>query len=197
MTVVAPVFDAPAPGIDFFTASRAHHADVGGITPGSMPPGSRDIGEEGALIAPTRIVRDGRLDEARLRVPSAAGAGLRAISPQNLADLRAQLAANARGARELQRAADEHGRRHAARLHAPRAGQRRTRACAARSAGCATAASATRLDDGQAIEVPHRRRPRGRHGDRRLHRHVGAAATTTSMRRARSRSRRCSTCSAR
>jgi 5-oxoprolinase (ATP-hydrolysing) len=110
MTVVSPVYAPSATGIDFFTASRAHHADVGGITPGSMPPGSRDISEEGALIAPTRIVRDGRLDESGVSALLMAGAWPARNLPQNLADLRAQLAANARGARELHRAAGEHGR---------------------------------------------------------------------------------------
>jgi 5-oxoprolinase (ATP-hydrolysing) len=109
MTVVTPVFDAAGERVHFFTASRAHHADVGGITPGSMPPGSRDIAEEGVLIEPVRIVRDGifAADSVRRLL---AGAARPARNPeQNLADLRAQLAANARGIRELQRAAAMHG----------------------------------------------------------------------------------------
>ena len=110
MTVVSPVFAPDGERIDFFVASRAHHADVGGITPGSMPPGSRDIREEGALVAPTRIVRAGRLDEAGVRELLLAGPHPARNVAQNLADLRAQLAANARGVRELGRAADEHGR---------------------------------------------------------------------------------------
>jgi 5-oxoprolinase (ATP-hydrolysing) len=110
MTVVSPVFDADGRGVEFFTASRAHHADVGGMTPGSMPPGSRDIAEEGALIPPERIVRDGRLDEARVRELLLGGRWPARNIAQNLADLRAQLAANARGARELERAIDMHGR---------------------------------------------------------------------------------------
>jgi 5-oxoprolinase (ATP-hydrolysing) len=110
MTVVSPVFDPAGGRIDFFTASRAHHADVGGITPGSMPPGSRVIGEEGALIAPTRIVRDGRLDASCVTGLLQSSRWPARNIAQNLADLRAQLAANARGARELRRATDEHGR---------------------------------------------------------------------------------------
>jgi 5-oxoprolinase (ATP-hydrolysing) len=110
MTVVTPVFDAAGRRIDFFTASRAHHADIGGITPGSMPPGSRVIGEEGALFEPVRIVRDGRLDTTGIRAAFAAGPWPARNPDQNLADLRAQLAANARGIRELERAAAEHGR---------------------------------------------------------------------------------------
>ena len=109
MTVVTPVFDPDGVRVRFFTASRAHHADVGGITPGSMPPGSRDIGEEGVLIEPMRIVRGGRLAEDLLRERLASGAWPARNVPQNLADLRAQLAANARGIRELERAAATHG----------------------------------------------------------------------------------------
>jgi len=109
MTVVTPVFDRSGERVHFFTASRAHHADIGGATPGSMPPGSRDIAEEGVLIAPTRIVRDGRFAEHAVRALLAAGPWPARNVEQNLADLRAQLAANARGIRELERAAATHG----------------------------------------------------------------------------------------
>ena len=109
ITVVTPVFDDLGTRIHFFTASRAHHADVGGITPGSMPPGSRSIGEEGVLFEPLRILREGRLDVTRLRREFATGNHPARNPDQNLADLRAQLAANARGIRELERAAGEHG----------------------------------------------------------------------------------------
>jgi 5-oxoprolinase (ATP-hydrolysing) len=109
LTVVSPVFGADARTVEFFTASRAHHADVGGITPGSMPPGSRDIREEGALIAPRRIVRDGILDEALVHDLLCSGPWPARNFAQNLADLRAQLAANARGTQELGRAQAEHG----------------------------------------------------------------------------------------
>jgi 5-oxoprolinase (ATP-hydrolysing) len=109
MTVVTPVFDLRGEHVHFFTASRAHHADIGGATPGSMPPGSRDIAEEGVLITPTRIVRDGRFEEDTVRAMLAAGPWPARNVAQNLADLRAQLAANARGIRELERAAAAHG----------------------------------------------------------------------------------------
>ena len=109
MTVVTPVFDPSGRHVHFFTASRAHHADVGGTTPGSMPPGSRSIAEEGVLVAPTRIVRAGCFDEpAVFRLLTAGRWPARNVA-QNLADLRAQLAANARGIRELERAAASHG----------------------------------------------------------------------------------------
>ena len=109
MTVVTPVFDPAGTRVHFFTASRAHHADVGGITPGSMPPGSHDIHEEGVLIAPVRIVREGRFDEDGVRRLLAGGAWPARNPGQNIADLRAQLASNARGIRELERAAAAHG----------------------------------------------------------------------------------------
>jgi 5-oxoprolinase (ATP-hydrolysing) len=109
MTVVTPVFDARGERVHFFTASRAHHADIGGTTPGSMPPGSSDIAQEGVLIAPTRIVRDGRFAEDAVRALLAAGPWPARNVAQNVADLRAQLAANARGIRELERAATTHG----------------------------------------------------------------------------------------
>jgi 5-oxoprolinase (ATP-hydrolysing) len=109
VTVVTPVFDAAGGSIKFFAASRAHHADIGGVTPGSMPPGSRHIGQEGALFEPVRIVRNGQLDEPWLRRALAAGPWPARNPAQNLADLRAQLAANARGIRELERASGEHG----------------------------------------------------------------------------------------
>ena len=109
MTVVTPVFDASGEHLHFFTASRAHHADVGGSTPGSMPPGSRDIAEEGVLIPPVRIVRDGRFAETEVRHLLADVRWPARDPEQNLADLRAQVAANARGIRELERAATMHG----------------------------------------------------------------------------------------
>jgi len=107
VTVVAPVF------IDgtrrFFVASRGHHADIGGITPGSMPPFSRDIAEEGALFDGIRMVHGGEFDEKTVRAVLAHGKYPARNPDQNIADLKAQAAACARGAEELQRAATLHG----------------------------------------------------------------------------------------
>ncbi|MBS0375589.1 MAG: hydantoinase B/oxoprolinase family protein [Proteobacteria bacterium] len=108
LTVVSPVHlgdAAPA----FWVASRAHHADVGGSTPGSMPPFSRTIDEEGALFEGERIVAAGELDEALLRRLLTAGPYPARSVERNLADLAAQLAANARGAAELARLVAAHG----------------------------------------------------------------------------------------
>jgi 5-oxoprolinase (ATP-hydrolysing) len=105
ITVVAPVF------IDglrrFFVASRGHHADIGGITPGSMPPFSNTIYEEGALFDGIAMIRGGRFDEAQVtRVLNEGGA--RNVA-QNIADLKAQAASCARGASELARACTHYG----------------------------------------------------------------------------------------
>ncbi|MCX6364340.1 MAG: hydantoinase B/oxoprolinase family protein [Actinobacteria bacterium] len=122
LTVVTPVFagagtgggsaggggTAASPPL-FFVASRAHHADVGGITPGSMPPGSRRIEEEGVLIEDFRLVEGGELREAQAAALLSAGPHPVRDLAQNLADLRAQVAANARGAAELARMVADFG----------------------------------------------------------------------------------------
>jgi 5-oxoprolinase (ATP-hydrolysing) len=115
LTVVTPVFAAPEGGAAtagaplFFVASRAHHADVGGVTPGSMPPGSRTIAEEGVLIEDFRLARDGELRQEEVAALLAGGPHPVRDLAQNLADLRAQVAANTRGAAELRRMVDRFG----------------------------------------------------------------------------------------
>ena len=109
MTVVTPVFLGGGARPDFFVASRAHHADIGGVTPGSMPPFSRVIEEEGILFECSALVRSAVLRERELLARLSAGAYPARRPQQNLADLRAQLAANARGIFELERAAQRHG----------------------------------------------------------------------------------------
>jgi 5-oxoprolinase (ATP-hydrolysing) len=101
ITVVTPVFveDESIPA--FFVASRAHHADIGGVTPGSMPPASRTIDEEGVLIDNFLLQDAGVLRERELRALLASGPWPARNPGQNAADLRAQLAANARGVAEL------------------------------------------------------------------------------------------------
>jgi 5-oxoprolinase (ATP-hydrolysing) len=101
ITVVSPVFGEDGAAPSFFVASRAHHADIGGITPGSMPPASRTIGEEGVVFDNFLLVDDGAIREAELRRLLASGPWPARNPDQNVADLRAQLAANARGAAEL------------------------------------------------------------------------------------------------
>jgi len=102
ITVVSPVFIAGDVAPAFFVASRAHHADIGGITPGSMPPASRTIDEEGVLFENFLLLDDGRLRECELRGQLAAGHWPARNPDQNVADLKAQLAANTRGIAELE-----------------------------------------------------------------------------------------------
>jgi 5-oxoprolinase (ATP-hydrolysing) len=102
ITVVMPVF---VDGVRrFFVASRGHHADIGGITPGSMPPFSKDIAEEGILFDGLRMVQGGVFDENAVRAVLASGAWPARNPEQNIADLKAQAAACARGAEGLKRA---------------------------------------------------------------------------------------------
>jgi 5-oxoprolinase (ATP-hydrolysing) len=111
ITVVTPVFldDADA-APSFFVASRGHHADIGGITPGSMPPFSAHIAEEGVLIDNFKLVEAGVLREAALRDVLEGGRYPARNPSQNLADLRAQIAANEKGAAELKLMVEQYGR---------------------------------------------------------------------------------------
>ncbi len=101
VTVVTPVYlgGAAAPG--FYVASRGHHADIGGITPGSVPPFSRSIEEEGVLLDNLLLVRGGALREAELRDKLGSGRWPARNPDQTIADLRAQIAANEKGVQEL------------------------------------------------------------------------------------------------
>ena len=101
VTVITPVFDAKGRDILFFTASRGHHADIGGITPGSMPPDSRTVEEEGVLIDNFQLVEGGEFREAALRALLASGRYPSRNIDQNVADLKAQIAANEKGVHEL------------------------------------------------------------------------------------------------
>jgi 5-oxoprolinase (ATP-hydrolysing) len=113
VTAVTPVFvmeegeDPPAPR--FFVASRGHHADVGGTTPGSMPADSRRLEEEGVVIHPFRMVRGGRFDEERVRSLLAAGPYPARNPDDNVADLEAMVAANRAGERLLRELVAEQG----------------------------------------------------------------------------------------
>jgi 5-oxoprolinase (ATP-hydrolysing) len=102
ITVVTPVFLGDADTApQFYVASRGHHADVGGITPGSMPPFSRTIADEGVLIDNFLLVHQGRLREAEFLALLAGNPHPARNPAQNLADLRAQIAANEKGLQEL------------------------------------------------------------------------------------------------
>lgn len=102
VTVVTPVFDETGRHIRFFVANRSHHADIGGLTPGSMPPESRTLAEEGVLIDDFLLAAGGRFREAEFR-ELLTGARWPARSPEtNIADIKAQVAANEVGIREIQ-----------------------------------------------------------------------------------------------
>jgi 5-oxoprolinase (ATP-hydrolysing) len=103
ITVCTPVFDQAGKEILFWVASRGHHADVGGVTPGSMSPRATTIEEEGVYIDNFKMVDQGRFRERELHA-LLAGAKFPARNPtQNILDLKAQIAANEKGVRELQK----------------------------------------------------------------------------------------------
>ncbi len=112
ITVIMPVLVAEAAdgAPDYFVASRGHHADIGGSTPGSMPPDSTSVEEEGVLLDNVLIVDAGRFLADELHELLAAGAWPSRNPAQNIADLRAQIAACAKGAAELTRVSGEYGR---------------------------------------------------------------------------------------
>jgi len=117
LTVVSPVFSEPSNAgfgtksssqncdlnhePDFYVATRAHHADIGGITPGSMPAESQHIEEEGVLIDDFLLVEAGKFREAEVRELLASGPFPARNIEQNIADLQAQVAANSYGLGEL------------------------------------------------------------------------------------------------
>jgi 5-oxoprolinase (ATP-hydrolysing) len=109
VTVVTPVFVDGLEEPAFYVAARGHHADIGGITPGSMPPDSVTVEEEGVLLDNVLIVEDGRFLEAEVRAILASGRWPARNPDQNIGDLTAQAAACAKGAAELRRLVAEHG----------------------------------------------------------------------------------------
>jgi 5-oxoprolinase (ATP-hydrolysing) len=109
VTVITPVFAPAGDDIWFYVASRGHHAEIGGISPGSMPAFSTRVEEEGVLIDNWLLVSGGRFREAATR-ELLTGAEYPSRDPEtNLADLRAQVAANEKGISELRRMVDHFG----------------------------------------------------------------------------------------
>ncbi|MEO0375121.1 MAG: hydantoinase B/oxoprolinase family protein, partial [Cyanobacteria bacterium P01_A01_bin.17] len=107
LTVVTPVFIGSQHL--FYVASRGHHADIGGITPGSMPAHSKNLDEEGVLITPFRIVEQGQLQTKRFQRILTEHPYPARNPDQNLADLQAQIAANQCGVQELLKMVDHYG----------------------------------------------------------------------------------------
>ena len=108
VTVVTPVFDSTE-AILFYVAARGHHADIGGRTPGSAPPDSTSIHQEGVLIDNFLLVEQGTLREAETRQLLSTGTYPCRNVEQNMADLRAQIAANETGVFELKKIIDHFG----------------------------------------------------------------------------------------
>jgi 5-oxoprolinase (ATP-hydrolysing) len=109
VTVITPVYiDAEDDKPAFFVGSRGHHADIGGITPGSMPPFSRTIDDEGVRLNNVKLVSQGRLLEEEIMALLRSGAYPSRNPAQNLADLKAQIAANEKGAQELRKMVEQY-----------------------------------------------------------------------------------------
>ncbi|MFF4763230.1 hydantoinase B/oxoprolinase family protein [Streptomyces sp. NPDC001292] len=112
VTVITPVFDTAGTQRDrilFYVASRGHHAEIGGIAPGSMPANSRTIEEEGVLFDNWLLAENGRLREEETR-RLLTGSRYPSRNPEtNLADLRAQIAANQKGVDEVARMIEDFG----------------------------------------------------------------------------------------
>ena len=93
ITVIVPVFYGDEPEPSAFVAARGHHADIGGIAPGSMPPDSRNIDQEGVLIDNELLVDEGHFREAEMRSLLGSGEWPARAPDRNISDLKAQLAA--------------------------------------------------------------------------------------------------------
>ena len=109
ITVIVPVFYGDEVEPSAFVAARGHHADVGGIAPGSMPPDSRTIDQEGVLIDNFLLVDEGHFREAEMRGVLASGEWPARNADRNISDLKAQLAACTRGAEVLLQTARDYG----------------------------------------------------------------------------------------
>lgn len=109
ITVITPVFDQLDKDILFYVASRAHHEDVGGILPGSMPSYSKSILEEGIVIDCLKLVKAGEFQFDHIEAVFSAQAHPARNIEQNIADLKAQVAANHCGVLELKKLVEEHG----------------------------------------------------------------------------------------
>ena len=109
VTVITPIFDEAGREILFFVASRGHHADIGGRTPGSTPPDSRTVEEEGILFDNFKLVDAGVFLEDKLRTHLASGRYPARQPDHNVADLKAQIAAGNRGVGEVHRMIEQFG----------------------------------------------------------------------------------------
>jgi N-methylhydantoinase B len=109
VTVITPVFDIAGENLLFYVASRGHQADIGGITPGSMPPNSTSIREEGILFDNFLLVARDEFQEAAVKQALADNPYPARNPEQNIADFQAQIAANQKGVQELQKMVNKYG----------------------------------------------------------------------------------------
>ena len=109
VTVVTPVWNDANDAVLFYVGSRGHHADIGGVTPGSMPPFSTRIEEEGVQIDNVKLVDRGVLREKEMLALLASGTYPSRNPQQNMADLKAQIAANQKGVQELGKMVEQFG----------------------------------------------------------------------------------------
>ncbi|PHS76782.1 MAG: hypothetical protein COB56_05720 [Robiginitomaculum sp.] len=109
ITVITPLFLEDELSPAFFVASRGHHSDIGGISPGSMPPHSCSIEEEGIRFTDFHLVKDGTFNEEAVRAALAAGPYPARSPNQNIADLKAQVAANKRGCMQVIKLTEHYG----------------------------------------------------------------------------------------
>ena len=177
ITVCTPVFDEPASEILFWVASRGHHADIGGIAPGSMSPRATTIEEEGVYIDNFKLVDRGRFRETELHdAAHRRELSRRAIRCRTSTTSRRRSPPTRRASQELRKMVAQFA---LAVVHAymrPRAGQRRRERAPRASTGCTTARFAYEMDQGTVIKVKITRRQGEARGDGRLHRHLAAAA---------------------
>ena len=109
VTVITPVFEKGVDGVLFYVASRGHHAEIGGITPGSVPPYSKHIDEEGVLLDDVQLVAEGTMLEAEVEEIFTGNKYPTRNFHHNLGDLKAQIAANEKGVQELHNMVEHFG----------------------------------------------------------------------------------------
>ena len=109
VTVITPVFEEGVDGVLFYVASRGHHAEIGGITPGSVPPYSKHIDEEGVLLDDVQLVAGGTILEAEVEAIFTSNKYPTRNFHHNLGDLKAQIAANEKGVQELHNMVEHFG----------------------------------------------------------------------------------------
>jgi len=153
VTLVAPVHDSAGELIGY-VANRAHHAEMGGVRPGSMPPDARSLAEEGAILSPMRLVRGAEARWDALRTVLAGGAYPSRAVNENIADLHAQLASVRRGAEALMSLASQAGLAKVHRfMHLLKMRSAEALGEALRPLGGARLDALDRMDDGTPIAV--------------------------------------------